>query len=110
MSSSRCDRAALVGAVALSIASCVAMAEPAWCPGSTGDHANEVPRYDHIFVIIAENHGYAQIIGNPNAPNLNLLAACYSSAAPADRRVHANNAHYNAKAVGGTLSQQLTHA
>ena len=74
MSWSRCDRAALVGAVALSIACGAATAEPAWCPGSSGDHANEVPRYDHIFVIIAENHGYAQIIGNPNAPNLNRLA------------------------------------
>src|SRR5205085_77087 len=58
-------------ALAIAAVACAsAAAEAAWCPGSTGDHANEVPRYEHIFVIIAENHGYAQIIGNRNAPNL----------------------------------------
>lgn len=33
-----------------------------------------VPRYDHIFLIVFENHGFAQIIGNPAAPSLNGLA------------------------------------
>ena len=32
------------------------------------------PHYDHIFLIIEENHGFSQIIGNPAAPNLNRLA------------------------------------
>ncbi len=30
-----------------------------------------VPRLDHVFVIMMENHGYSQIIGNPNAPFIN---------------------------------------
>jgi hypothetical protein len=33
-----------------------------------------VPRYDHIFVIVEENHGLTDVIGNPAAPNLNALA------------------------------------
>jgi hypothetical protein len=33
-----------------------------------------VARYDHIFVIVEENHGFADVIGNPAAPNLNALA------------------------------------
>ena len=33
-----------------------------------------VPRLDHVFVIMMENHGYKQIIGNPNAPFANQLA------------------------------------
>jgi hypothetical protein len=33
-----------------------------------------VPRYDHIFLMIFENHGFAQIIGNTAAPNINSLA------------------------------------
>ena len=33
-----------------------------------------VPRYDHIFVIVEENHGFTDVIGNPAAPNLNALA------------------------------------
>ena len=30
---------------------------------------------DHVYVIMMENHGYSQIIGNPNAPYTNQLAA-----------------------------------
>jgi hypothetical protein len=34
-----------------------------------------VPRQDHVFVIVMENHGYQQIINNPNEPFLNSLIA-----------------------------------
>ena len=80
-----------------------AVAEAAWCPGSTGDHANEVPRYDFIFVIIAENHGYAQIIGNPNAPNLNRLAKAYGLATQSYGVVHPSKANYIAMLGGDTF-------
>ena len=33
-----------------------------------------VPHYDHIFVIVEENHGLTDLIGNPAAPNINALA------------------------------------
>ena len=33
-----------------------------------------VPHLDHVFVIMMENHGYGQIINNPNAPFINELA------------------------------------
>lgn len=33
-----------------------------------------VPRLDHVFLILMENHGYGQIIGNPNAPFANHYA------------------------------------
>jgi hypothetical protein len=45
--------------------------------GGTAGAANEVPRYDHILVIISENHSYQEIIGSPRAPNLNRLAKTY---------------------------------
>jgi phospholipase C len=50
-----------------------ALAETA-SPGAT------MPRYDHVFLIIEENHGFGQIIGNPQAPNLNALATEYGLA------------------------------
>ena len=28
-----------------------------------------IPHLDHVFVIMMENHAYAQIAGNPQAPN-----------------------------------------
>jgi phosphatidylinositol-3-phosphatase len=30
-----------------------------------------IPRLDHVFVIMEENHGYGQMLGNPNAPFIN---------------------------------------
>lgn len=34
-----------------------------------------IPHQDHIFVIMMENHGYQQVIDNPNEPFLNSLIA-----------------------------------
>lgn len=39
-----------------------------------------VPHYDHIFLMVLENHGFAQIIGNTAAPNINKLANTYGLA------------------------------
>lgn len=33
-----------------------------------------VPNLNHVFVIMMENHGYAQILNNPNAPYINSYA------------------------------------
>ena len=37
------------------------------------DISKGIPRLDHVFVIVMENHGYQQIVGNPNEPYLNNL-------------------------------------
>jgi hypothetical protein len=39
-----------------------------------------VPRLDHVFVIVMENHGYSQIIGNLSAPFANQYAKSANSA------------------------------
>jgi len=36
-----------------------------------GNVPKDVPHLDHVFVIMMENHGYSQIVGNPNAPFIN---------------------------------------
>jgi phosphatidylinositol-3-phosphatase len=36
--------------------------------------APSVPRWDHVVVVVEENHSYADIIGRPDAPYLNSLA------------------------------------
>ena len=43
----------------------------------------EIPQYDHVVVVIFENHSYEQIIGNPQAPNFNALAANGANFLPA---------------------------
>lgn len=39
------------------------------------DNHKGVPHFDHIFLIMMENHGYQQVINNPNEPYLNSLIA-----------------------------------
>ncbi|HTQ62429.1 MAG TPA: alkaline phosphatase family protein [Candidatus Solibacter sp.] len=34
-----------------------------------------IPHLDHVFLIMMENHGYQQVLGNPNEPYLNSLIA-----------------------------------
>lgn len=36
---------------------------------------SSLPRYDHVVVVIEENKGYSEIIGNTSAPYINSLAA-----------------------------------
>jgi hypothetical protein len=38
------------------------------------------PRYDHVFLVIMENEGYQQVIGNSYAPIINALARDYGLA------------------------------
>ncbi len=39
-----------------------------------------VPRLDHVFVIMMENHAYGQIVGNPDAPFTNAYAGAANTA------------------------------
>src|SRR6267378_7837076 len=43
----------------------------------------QIPKYDHVVIVIFENHSYANIIGNPAAPNFNALAASSANFLPA---------------------------
>jgi hypothetical protein len=38
------------------------------------DHDRKVPRLDHVFVIMMENHYYSQVLGNANTPFINSYA------------------------------------
>jgi hypothetical protein len=51
----------------------------------TGQAANAqpaatTPSLSHVFVIMEENNGYHDVIGNPAAPNLNYLASTFGVA------------------------------
>jgi hypothetical protein len=65
--------------------------------------ATETPRYDHIFVIIAENKNYEHIIGNANAPRLNKLAKEYGLATNFYGEAHPSEANYIAMLGGDTF-------
>jgi hypothetical protein len=47
---------------------------------SAAGAATAFPHYDHVFLIVMENHNYNQIIGNTEAPEINALAKDYGLA------------------------------
>ncbi len=62
-----------------------------------------IPPYQHIFVIIAENKAYNQIIGSPNAPRFNQLAKAYGLASNFYGEVHPSEANYVAMLGGSSF-------
>ncbi|MFY9778875.1 MAG: alkaline phosphatase family protein [Candidatus Baltobacteraceae bacterium] len=55
-------------------AACALACFTSWCSLGGPASAAAVPRPAHAVVIVEENHTFAQIVGNPDAPFLNSLA------------------------------------
>lgn len=73
------------------------VARPAHAPAA-------MPRYTHVFVIVAENKGYDLIIGpGTAAPNINRLAHHYGLASHFFAEVHPSEGNYIAMLAGDTL-------
>ena len=49
-------------------------------PKAEAKTGGSIPHYDHVFLIINENHNFNQIIGNPAAPEITALAHDYGLA------------------------------
>lgn len=60
-----------------------------------------VTPFDHVFVIIMENHGYSQIVGNPNAPFANWYIHNANSATNYFAVGHPSSTNY-LEIVGGS--------
>jgi hypothetical protein len=56
------------------MAGCVAAALSTAAFAQQGPVPQGVPHLDHVLVIMMENHGYKQVIDNPNAPFINAYA------------------------------------
>jgi phosphatidylinositol-3-phosphatase len=70
---------------------------------TAGAAAEGLPRYDHIFVIVAENKNYDRIIGSEDAPRLNKLAKEFGLATNFYGEVHPSEANYIAILGGDTF-------
>lgn len=66
-----------------------------------GSVPHGVPRLDHVFVIMMENHGYSQIVGNPSAPFANQYAKSANSATNYFAIGHPSSTNY-LEIVGGS--------
>ena len=91
----------LLGLVlAVSLASILAKTPGAAAAATTSAGS---PRYDHVFMLIEENHGFQDIIGNPAAPTLNDLARTYGLATQYYAITHPSGPNYVAMLGGGTF-------
>ena len=61
-----------------------------------------VPRFAHIVVVVMENHGYSDVIGNPQAPFLNSLAQQGLSLTQSYAVAHPSEPNYLALFSGST--------
>src|SRR5207244_10778799 len=46
----------------------------AWWGGGRTDAGTPPPRFGHVFILVEENHGYADVIGHPAMPFSHRLA------------------------------------
>jgi len=86
-------KAAMLGLVVAALVSTVFAGE--------GPVPKGVPPLDHVFFIMMENHGYAQIIDNPNAPFTNKYAKSGNSATNFFAIAHPSLTNY-LEVVGGS--------
>jgi hypothetical protein len=70
--------------------------------GVSNASASPPPTYDHVFVIVEENHSFTDVIPNPAAPNLNALAAQYGVATNYFGITHPSEPNYVAL-LGGSF-------
>lgn len=56
---------------AAALLAAASLVSPAFANDNDGPKG--IGHFDHVFVIMMENHGYQQIIGNPNEPYLNSI-------------------------------------
>lgn len=62
--------------------------------------AAQVPRIDHVFIVVEENQGLSQVIDNPHMPYLNCLAHNYSYSKQYYADTHPSIGNYFALTTG----------
>src|SRR6476660_2009854 len=65
--------------------------------------SNNMPAYDHIVVVVEENHAFNEIIGNPQAPYINSLASGGALLTNYHAVTHPSQPNYLALYAGSTF-------
>jgi hypothetical protein len=92
----------------LALASCVAALFAAGVSNAEqGPVPKGIPSLDHVFVIMMENHAFAQIAGNPQAPFINSLMSKANLAQNYFGIAHPSSTNY-LEVVGGSNFNDLS--
>jgi len=79
----------------------LALVAAASCAGSQGA-LQAVPRFEHVLVVVLENKGQANVLGNPEAPNFNSWAKRYAVLSNYGGVAHPSLPNYLAMISGST--------
>lgn len=93
-------RVVVLSLLILSVSGCANIATLHKTPGGL---AMPLPHYDHIVVVVEENHGYGQIIDNTNAPYLAALAHQAAVFTDSHGVTHPSQPNYLALFAGSTF-------
>jgi hypothetical protein len=67
-----------------------------------------VPQFAHVFLIVEENHSYADVVGNPGMPYFNSLITKYGLATQYFANVHPSLPNYFMLTTGATIAPDDT--
>jgi phospholipase C len=94
---------ALIAAVLAVIATTAVVASASAHGSQSAAHAEGgIPRYQHVFVIMLENHSFDETFNNPATPNINALANKYGLATNYFGVTHPSEPNYVAS-IGGSF-------
>jgi phospholipase C len=95
----------LVAAVVAALALATAVSAHQFNQSGARDHSG-IPRYQHIFVIMLENHSFDETFENPATPNINALAHKYGLATNYFGVTHPSEPNYVASIAGSFFGIQ----
>jgi len=72
--------------------------------GANGGSSGGVPHFDHVLIVVEENHSYNSVIGSPSMPYLNGLASKYGLATQYYADAHPSLPNYFELTAGEGLS------
>ena len=93
-------RAALLCAGIFGATSCAATSG---MPSVVGGRSQPLPHFDHIVVVVEENHSYGDIVGSAAAPYINVLASDSAVFTDSHGVGHPSQPNYLALYAGSTL-------
>jgi acid phosphatase len=92
----------VLAALAVAGVAAAGCSSPTTRPAAMVQSAGNLPRPDHVVVVVMENHGLDQILGAPNAPYINQLARSGALFTNASAIAHPSQPNYLALFSGDT--------
>ena len=92
----------LMSRIGIAVIFAIGMMVPLVASAHTDVSNGKLKNFQHVFIIMMENTSYSSLIGNPNAPWINLAAKTYGLATNYSGVTHPSQPNYIAATSGST--------